>query len=318
MKILLALDTSPASQVALEEIAARSWPADSSFEVVSVIEPSHLWTTPEVAQEAAYTAGEVVSAAVQQLQTKYRATAVVLSGDAKREVLDRARSTGADFVIIGSHGASLARFLWGNVASSVLRYAPCSVEIVRGKTGNAARGKLKVLLATDGSPCSELAARSIAERPWPAGTEVRILTAVELLLPATRSLLEPPLTDTAFIESARAEAMKRAQDAIAQATRVLSGTGLSVSESISVLLNSPKDIILDEAARWGADLIVLGSHGSRGVVGRFLIGSVSEAVATHAGCSVEIIRKVATVEVRCEQPQLAHLRHEPEMPGAAA
>ena len=144
-------------------------------------------------------------------------------------------------------------------------------------------------VATDGSECSDRAARSIAERPWPEGTEVRVLSAVELILPAVRAILEPPFPDTAFIESARGDAMKRSQEAIARAMQILSVPGLNVSESISVLLDKPKTIILDEAAQWGADLIVLGSHGRHGV-DRFLLGSVSEAVAMQAGCCVEVIR----------------------------
>jgi nucleotide-binding universal stress UspA family protein len=50
-----------------------------------------------------------------------------------------------------------------------------------------------------------------------------------------------------------------------------------------------KDTILDLAAHWPATLIVLGSHGRRGI-GRMLLGSVSEAIARHAHCSVEIVR----------------------------
>lgn len=124
----------------------------------------------------------------------------------------------------------------------------------------------------------------------PAGTEVRILSAVELILPATRVLLQPPFIDSAFIESERTEAMQRSQDAIASAGKILSAAGLTVSESISVLLDTPKAIILAEAAQWEADLIVLGSHGRRGM-DRLLLGSVSEAAAPHAQCSVEVIRK---------------------------
>ncbi|MBO0857394.1 MAG: universal stress protein [Chloracidobacterium sp.] len=52
----------------------------------------------------------------------------------------------------------------------------------------------------------------------------------------------------------------------------------------------PKDVILDEAEKWGADLIVLGSHGYNGWE-RFLLRSVSHAVASHTHCSVEIVGK---------------------------
>jgi nucleotide-binding universal stress UspA family protein len=50
-----------------------------------------------------------------------------------------------------------------------------------------------------------------------------------------------------------------------------------------------REVIIDSAAEWRADLIIVGSHGQRGIQ-RFLLGSVSEFVARHANCSVEIIR----------------------------
>jgi nucleotide-binding universal stress UspA family protein len=292
MKILLAMDTSGASQTALEEILARPWPAGTSFEVISVVEPSHLWATSEVAQQSARCAEGVVQRAITRLKlTDQNATGFALPGDPKTVILDRARSAGADFIVVGSNDVStLTRFLLGNVAATVLRYAPCSVEVVRARARGAQRGNMKVLLAADGSEYSLRAAHSIANRPWPTGTEVRVLSAVELILPTTRVFLEPPFFDSAFVETARAEAMQRAQDAIAQSRQILSASGLDVSESMSVLLETPKAIILDEAARWGADLIVLGSHGRHGV-DRFLLGSVSEAVAMHATCSVEVFRK---------------------------
>ncbi len=289
MKILLAIDTSAASEAALNEIVARPWPAGACFEVLSVIEPTHLWATTEVAQESARQAEAVVQSAVKRLQsTDRQAAGFALPGDPKTAILDRAKAAGADFIVVGSHGVStLTRFLMGSVAAAVLRYAPCSVEVVRPRLPK--EGRMKVLLATDGSASSEQAARSIAARPWPSSAEIRVLSAVELILPATRVFLEPPLFNSSFIETARAEAMQRSQDAIAQSMQILGGAGLNASDSISVLLDSPKAIILDEAARWGADLIVLGSHGRRGV-DRFLLGSVSESVAMHATCSVELIR----------------------------
>jgi nucleotide-binding universal stress UspA family protein len=62
-----------------------------------------------------------------------------------------------------------------------------------------------------------------------------------------------------------------------------------MSLSSAVIVGGAKEVILDEAERWGADLIVVGSHGHHGLR-RFLLGSVSRAVASHARCSVEIVR----------------------------
>lgn len=65
--------------------------------------------------------------------------------------------------------------------------------------------------------------------------------------------------------------------------------GLAASGTAVIPSAGPKEHILNEAIGWGADLIVVGSHGRR-ASSRLLLGSVSEAVALHADCSVEIIR----------------------------
>jgi nucleotide-binding universal stress UspA family protein len=56
-----------------------------------------------------------------------------------------------------------------------------------------------------------------------------------------------------------------------------------------VLEGAPKSVVVEEAQRWNADLVLVGSHGF-GPTKRFLLGSVSHAVALHAHCSVEIVR----------------------------
>jgi nucleotide-binding universal stress UspA family protein len=204
-------------------------------------------------------------------------------------ILDRAKEAQVDLLFVGSNGASgLAKFFLGRVAASVVSHAPCSVEIVRIREGKLP-GVHRILLATDGSEFSARAARSIAERPWPEGTEIEVLSVVELHLGAVQALLEPPYMDNQQLELQREEAMKRAEAAVASAVEILSKAFPKVSESISVLLNGPKAVIIEEADKWGADLIVVGSHGHRGIE-RFLLGSVSEGVALHAKCSVEVIR----------------------------
>jgi nucleotide-binding universal stress UspA family protein len=290
MKILLAIDSSSASDAAVREIASRPWPAGSTIEVLTVTEGAHLWVpAPDVDNEIARRATDYVDQIAEELRTTGLAvTSLVLPGDPKAVIVDHAEKTGVDLVVVGSHGHSaLEQFVLGSVARAVVRFACCGAEIVRA--GNRKTGDpMRVLLATDGSESAQLAALSVAERPWPARTEVRILSVVEFSLP-WQATIEPPL-DTTQMESLREHAMKRAQDAILSAEQPISDAGLKTEESVSVLVAAPKEIILEEAKEWDADLIVIGSHGHSGIT-RFLLGSVSEAIATHAKCSVEVIRK---------------------------
>jgi len=112
---------------------------------------------------------------------------------------------------------------------------------------------------------------------------------VELHVGTAQALFEPPFVDNAQLELQREESMRRAQNAVSRSVEILSSTFSKVSESISVLLDGPKAVILAEAEKTGADLIVVGSHGHHGIE-RFLLGSVSEGAALHAHCSVEVIR----------------------------
>ena len=290
MKVLVAVDHSAGSQAVLQEVAARPWPPKTCVEVLNVVEPVHLWTTSGTVEEAARQSTALVQTAAKDLAAKgLEASSMSLGGDPKRVILDRAQEARADFIFVGSQAVSaVTRFLLGNVSSAVLRHAPCSVEIVRARADKGP-GVRKILLATDGSEFSERAARSIAERPWPAGTEIEALSVVELTLSTAQAWLEPPYVDSAELEPLREEAMKRAQNAVAAAVEILSKAFPKVEESISVLLDGPKNVIIDEADKIGADLIVVGSHGHRGME-RFVLGSVSEAVALHAHCSVEVIR----------------------------
>lgn len=276
MNVLVAVDRSEASAAVLREVAARPWPGGTRLEVVHVVT-----TQP---------AGDLVERATADLRARgLDSSGVSLAGDPKRAILERAAETLAGFIFVGSQGASaLARFLTGSVASAMVRYAPCSVEIVRPRANKPA-GVRRILLATDGSPSSERAAQSISERPWPQDTRIEVLSVVELSIGAAQAWLEPPYVDSQQLEAQRAEAMQRAQNAVAAAVQILSKTFPSVTESISVLVDGPKAVIADQADQTGADLIVVGSHGHRGIE-RFMLGSVSEGVALHAHCSVEVIR----------------------------
>lgn len=150
---------------------------------------------------------------------------------------------------------------------------------------------MKILLATDGSECSKVAVDAVAGRPWPEGSEVKILSAIENpYMPTTETWVLP---DDYFRELEGA-ARAQAEAAVNQAAERIESTDVCNASKLEITTEieygPAKDAILDKAERWGADLIVIGSHGYSGWQ-RFLLGSVSHAVATHAHCSVEIIRR---------------------------
>lgn len=146
---------------------------------------------------------------------------------------------------------------------------------------------MKILLATDGSPCSEAAVDEVARRPWPADTQVRIISVADthgLLASDPYALLAEHFAE---IEKQLCNVAREAVENAAAKLRAGRGALLLTTE---VLTGSPKRRIVEEAGAWGADLVVVGSHGYRGWE-RMLLGSVSQAVATHAECSVEIVRR---------------------------
>ena len=291
MNILLAVDASSASQAVVNQVAARPWPAGSQVQVLTVVESLEPWALGSIAEEIDACARQSAEVAAKQLLAHgLKAQSAVAKGDPKTVILDHAAAMRADLIVLGASGlGAVERFLLGSVSRAVLRFAPCSVALVRETATPQDKG-LKVLLAVDGSEGSRHATEALAARPWPIGTEIRVFSVVELGMSALQGAFEIPSLDAAHLESQRAAAMTRTEEAIDSALKILEAAGLTTSESISVLLASPKELILQEAAEWPADWIVLGSHGSSGL-SRFLIGSTSETVATHAACSVEVVRQ---------------------------
>jgi nucleotide-binding universal stress UspA family protein len=136
---------------------------------------------------------------------------------------------------------------------------------------------MRLLLAIDDSNFSEAAVQAVIAHREPKGTEIQVLNVVDLDIPIP----------TSYAANFRQESLKRGQELVHRAEEVLSKAGFKVQAAVEE--GDPKSKILDHAARWKADLIVMGSHGRKGSE-RFLMGSVSDGVARHAPCSVEIVR----------------------------
>lgn len=144
---------------------------------------------------------------------------------------------------------------------------------------------MRVLLAIDESMYSEQAERAVLAQLRKAGTEVRVLNVIEPISSYVSADLFPHLVShAAQIEQDR---HKQAKELVRRVARRLRKAGFKASEAVED--GDPKTKIVDHAAKWPADLVVLGSHGLKGL-DRLVMGSVSAAVSNHVGCSVEIVR----------------------------
>lgn len=144
---------------------------------------------------------------------------------------------------------------------------------------------MKILLAIDGSPCSDAAVEEVARRPWPQGSSVKVLTAIEPPMPPTPEAWSVSLN---YFDELEAALRKQGENIVNRALDKLKSNKTFSADAV-LAPGSPRPVILDEAESWGADLIVLGSHGYSALK-RFLLGSVSQAVVSHAKCSVEVVR----------------------------
>jgi nucleotide-binding universal stress UspA family protein len=156
---------------------------------------------------------------------------------------------------------------------------------------------MRILLAVTNTSCSIAAARAIAERPWQAGSELRILSVVEtpLFTPVRAAAGFPALPPRELVERVESVLTNNALIAVRDAVQELMAHPRELRISANVVDGDPATGILEEAERWGANLIVLGSCGPVGWR-RLLRRSPAMAVIKHAKCSVEVVKSEQIID----------------------
>ncbi|MFV0387489.1 MAG: universal stress protein [Pyrinomonadaceae bacterium] len=148
---------------------------------------------------------------------------------------------------------------------------------------------MKILIATDGSTFSRAAVEKLSEIISNSNHVVRVISSVEPFIPTTP---EAYGITTDFYSEAEDKTAEVAEDVVESAARRLKEKFSEIEVQTKVLRGTyPKHAITEEAESWGADLVVVGSHGY-GFWDRMLLGSVSDAVVNHSPCSVLVIRGI--------------------------
>lgn len=145
---------------------------------------------------------------------------------------------------------------------------------------------IRIVVAIDGSKASEGTLQALAAQFSSQKAVVRVLHVVEPFTIAVSPLMAP---DYAPELEAR---LKDGHALVERAKNTLDASGFTAEAEVRE--GDIREMILESAEDWGADLIVVGSHGQKGLP-RTLLGSVAEAVARHASCSVEVVRAPATL-----------------------
>ncbi len=303
MKLLIAYDGSHPSGLAIEDLRRAGLKENTEAVVLSVADvwlphaetdEAELPSRPPVVERALAQAAEVLAAAtrfsedgadtVRRMFPRWSVRPEAVADSPAWAVIKRASSLPADLIVIGSHGSSpFTTFVFGSVSLKVVAEADCSIRI--GRKGRDGDGPVRILAGLDGSVDSDAAIATIASRPWPKGSEVRLLTSIDTKVATAAAAPGGPAS--VWLRDGDDEATSWVSRMMEDASARLRAPGLIVSSDL--VEGDPKHSLLQEAEVWEADSIFVGARG-HSLFERLLLGSVSSAIAARAHCSVEIVR----------------------------
>ena len=296
MRVLVAIDGSEAAAQAIDLIAAVDWPSGTAVQVVEAVETAAelfggpwpalaLVQSESLEAEIRLDADATVGRAAERLARPGLAVdTAVLRGRPATAIVEEARTTNANLVVLGSRGhGTIETMLLGSVSAEVIDHSPVPVLVARGSRIE------RVVLAWDGSSYAARAADLVRDWPIFAGSTVRVVSVSDVGLPWQAGFAETESAELARIYAETAEASRARHFGLARemADRLRAAGRSAEPEAREGKAASE---ILAAADAWGADLVVLGTHGRTGLA-RLLIGSVARNVLHHAACSVLVVRE---------------------------
>ena len=309
MKLLIGYDGSQCADAAIADLRRAGLPEDIEAQVIAVAE---VWLPPpdpdEVGKGSAREQGRVdeiiqrmsakAKRAVQEAENialrgrsrvsalfpKWKVSEIVSYGSPAWEIVFTADKWQPDLAVVGSHGYSaLGRFVLGSVSQVVLTEAPCSVRVARGRVEEPDT-PVRIVVGLDGSAGSDAVVSEVAQRFWPPNSQIKVIVVDD-----------PGGVNFAGEEIPSGEDESEADHAWAETILAKNAEILSRVRDIELISEliegNPKTELLRAAEEWNADCIFVGSSGSSNATDRFILGSVSAAVASRAHCSVEVVRQ---------------------------
>jgi nucleotide-binding universal stress UspA family protein len=297
-RILIAVDASPASLRAAAYAHGIAAPG-AAVRIVSVAEdPRRLIPLdPLVGVDLSSVHDELLHAAedaVAQAKTVFSGGKTVVDTevidlsmqgwDVAHALLEAARTWRADLLVVGTRqNRRLLRWLEGTISEPLARMCPCSILIVpasyeRGNGGSPQR----MLFAVDGSEPSRHALRfglKLATKQ----TSLRVIYVLDQAV-SMSDFVPLPLFEDALVKEGNA--------VLEMAAATLAGLRVEAECTMTSTDMTSDDVphaIVREADLWDADLVVMGTHGRRGI-SHWLLGSVASGVLAITHVPVLLVR----------------------------
>jgi len=267
-KLLLCTDGSPNSQGALQATLALAQACGQKVYLVYVLRVRA--EIEAVVPDAKAMLAREVSSYLEAIKAASSKAGVSLETRVRygpwphAAILEEAEAIQPDLIVMGRYGyTGLSQLFMGSTTARVIGYSPFKVLVVPEEARMAFR---TLLVASDGSPCSEAA--------WVEALGLARETQAKLYA----------------ISVARQEGeLVQAEEIMHRLINAANQQGVPLQGLLLQGLQ-PYDTIAQEALRYKVDIIVMGSHGRTGVK-RLLMGSVTERVIGQATCPVLVIKK---------------------------
>lgn len=283
--IVVGYDESPSSKAALREVSLRIQRSRGIIYLVNAVyfDQEELAILPAQKEKRFEIGTHVCLEAKKDLQAEFgldgNVDSIVCEGEPPEVIIGIARSKKADLIALGTYGRKgLKRLLMGSVTSRVVLNSPCDVLVVKNPCADCAAEYNSLLVPFDGSESSKKALGRACELSKSDGSKLSVL----YVIPRYEEMM-----DFFKTESVKKSLSQEAEKILEVAKKLAADRGVQIKTVVQE--GHAADKIVEIAGNMKHDLIVVGTHGWRGV-NKAIMGSTAERIIAHASCPVLIAK----------------------------
>jgi len=283
--IVVGYDESLSSKAALKEVSLRIKRSLGTIYLVHAVyfDQEEFAILPSQMEKRFEIGTHVCLEAKKNLQAEFglngNVESIICEGEPPEVIADVAQGKKADLVALGTYGRKgLKRLLMGSVTSQVVLNATCDVLVVKKPCADCAGAYHSLLVPFDGSESSKKALGRACDLSKTDGSELSVL----YVIPRYEEMM-----DFFKTESIKKSLYQEAEKIVEVAKKLAAGQGVQIKAVVQE--GHAGDKIVEIADKMKHDLIVVGTHGWRGM-NKAIMGSTAERIIAHASCPILIAK----------------------------